>query len=405
MYKVIELIEFVESLEAQSLESFLNQILTKLRQITGADAGTIYILSKARTKTHLKPISIQNDKIKLRGEKYSVPLESESIVSFVAKNSKSLLIDDVYDLPPRAKYKFNSDFDKMSGYHSKSMMCFPLNNYEGEVLGVVQLINRKTKAKFEASQLKIISPANHIISRAIERIDAQEKIAKKNKSLESKTRTLQRKRRELAKKQKETEEAFKISINLLAKAAELHDEVTGNHIIRVNEYSYVLAKQLGMNEAFCDEIRYSAQLHDVGKMSVNSAVLMKKGKLTPEERAEMDRHPLYGYKILKQSDRLQMAAEIAYCHHEKWAGTGYPRGLKGEKIPLSARIVQLADIYDALRSERPYKEGYSHEEACKIILEGDNKIDPKEHFDPHLLENFRECHKEFDRVWKSFIDR
>lgn len=405
MYKVIELIEFVESLEAQSLESFLNQILSKLREITGADAGTIYILSKARTKTHLKPISIQNDKIKVRGEKYSVPLDSEAIVSYVATHNKALLIDDVYDLPPSAPYQFNSSFDKMSGYHSQSMMCFPLNRYEGDVLGVVQLINRKTKTKFETAQLKLISPVNHIISRAIERMDAQVKIEQKNKSLERKNRTLQRKRREVLKKQKETEEAFKISINLLAKAAELHDEVTGNHIIRVNEYAYVLAKQHGMSEAFCDEIRYSAQLHDVGKMSVNTAVLMKKGMLTPEERAEMDRHPLYGYTILKQSDRLKMAADIAYCHHEKWAGTGYPRGLKGDKIPISARIVQLADIYDALRSERPYKEGYSHDAACKVILEGDNKIDPKEHFDPDLLESFKKCHKEFDRVWKSFMDR
>lgn len=405
MYKVIELIEFVESLEAQSLESFLNQILTKLRAITGADAGTIYILSKARTKTVLKPISIQNDKIKIRSEKYSVPIDSEAIVSYVATHNKSLLIDDVYDLPPNTPYKFNSSFDKMSGYHSKSMMCFPLNRYEGDVLGVVQLINRKTKSKFEQAQLKLISPANHIISRAIERMDAQVKIEQKNKSLEQKNRTLQRKRREILQKQKETEDAFKISINLLAKAAEIHDEVTGNHIIRVNEYSYVLAKHHGMPQAFCDEIRYSAQLHDVGKMSVNTAVLMKKGKLTPKERLEMDRHPFYGYQILKQSDRLKMAAEIAYCHHEKWDGTGYPRGLKGDKIPIEARIVQLADIYDALRSVRPYKGGYTHQETCKIIISGDKRIDPIAHFDPNLLTTFAKCHKEFDRVWKNFMDR
>jgi len=103
----------------------------------------------------------------------------------------------------------------------------------------------------------------------------------------------------------------------------------------------------------CAEIRYSAQLHDVGKMAVDQAVLKKKGRLDEAERLEMNNHTLYGQRIVEQSDRLKMAAEIALAHHEKWDGTGYPHGLGGEDIPLSARITQLADVYDALRSERP----------------------------------------------------
>jgi HD-GYP domain-containing protein (c-di-GMP phosphodiesterase class II) len=195
-----------------------------------------------------------------------------------------------------------------------------------------------------------------------------------------------------------------LSIRLLARAAELHDEVTGNHIVRVNEYSYALAKACGQSRRWCDEIRYSAQLHDVGKMSVDAAVLKKKGPLTPAEWDEMRRHPSYGYEILRESPRLAMAAEIARCHHEKWDGTGYPAGLAGEAIPLAARIVALADVYDALRSARPYKPGLSHEEACAVILDGDGRIDPRAHFDPDLLGVFRRESAEMATIWERLRD-
>jgi HD-GYP domain-containing protein (c-di-GMP phosphodiesterase class II) len=139
-------------------------------------------------------------------------------------------------------------------------------------------------------------------------------------------------------------------------------------------------------------------------MSVDAAVLKKKGKLTPEEWEEMRRHPTYGFEILRESPRLLMAADIARCHHEKWDGSGYPAGVKGRAIPLSARIVAIADVYDALRSSRPYKPGFSHEEACRIILEGDGRIDPRAHFDPDLLEVFRANADEMDTIWNSLQD-
>ena len=139
-------------------------------------------------------------------------------------------------------------------------------------------------------------------------------------------------------------------------------------------------------------------------MSVDQAVLKKKGRLDDLERAEMDRHTTYGYQILRDSPRLQLAAEIALNHHEKWAGTGYPAGLAGTDIPLSARIVQVADIYDALRSERPYKKGFSHEETLDIILNGDDRLDPKEHFDPQLITLFADTHRGFADIWENLKD-
>ena len=159
--------------------------------------------------------------------------------------------------------------------------------------------------------------------------------------------------------------------------------------------------ELGKSKAFRNEIRYSAQLHDVGKMSINVAILRKEGPLDEDERYEMMRHPEYGFQILSASDRLQMAAEIALNHHEQWDGSGYPAGRKGEEIPISARIVTLADIYDALRSKRSYKPGFTHEQTRRIVLEGDDRFDPRGHLDPRLLDIFAEHHEGMAEIWDS----
>ena len=229
-----------------------------------------------------------------------------------------------------------------------------------------------------------------------------ERIVGKNAKLRERNRKLDAQRAQITALQHETEDAFKLTINLLARAAEIHDEDTANHIQRTNEYSYVLARRLGMRDDFCQEIRYSAQLHDVGKMSVNTAILKKPGALDPHEREEINQHSDFGHQILSHSDRLAMAAEIAQSHHEQWGGGGYPNGLKGEQIPMAARIVAMADVYDALRAKRAYKPSFPHARAKKIILEGDERLDPKSHFDPELLAVFDQHHGELDEVWRAF---
>ena len=136
-------------------------------------------------------------------------------------------------------------------------------------------------------------------------------------------------------------------------------------------------------------------------MSINVAILRKEGPLDDQERFEMMRHPEYGFQILSASDRLQMAADIALNHHEQWDGGGYPAGREGDEIPLSARIVSLADIYDALRSKRSYKPGLAHERTRRIVLEGDNRFDPRNHLDPKLLDIFAEHHLGMAEIWDS----
>ena len=409
MSVLLEFVEFISGGPQPAVDDLLHRVLVKSRKLTGAEAGSIFIVRERGRKKILEIASLQNDVVAVPQDLLKLPADADSFVGHVARTGERVRIDDVYKIPTDKPYRFNPDTDKATGFRSRSILCFPLKNYAEEVIGVVQLINKRDRAgkgplPFTSEDAALIQPINHIVGGAIDRALMIERIQEQNRRLTERSRTLQRQRKRIARLKDQTEDAFQISIRLLARAAELHDEDTGNHIVRVNEYAYMLAQKYGMPAEFCDEIRYSAQLHDVGKMSVDSAVLKKKGRLTPEERQEMDRHPKYGHQILLQSDRLKMAAEIALCHHEKWNGSGYPQGLKGEDIPLSARLVQLADIYDALRSPRPYKAGYSHEQAYRIIIEGDERIDPEAHFDPKLIELFKRCHKDMDRIWNQLQD-
>ncbi|MGQ0664224.1 MAG: HD domain-containing phosphohydrolase [Pseudomonadota bacterium] len=408
MNMLLEFMEFIEAAPRPAVGDLMSRVLLKSRQLTGAEAGSIFIVRRRGARRVLEVASLQNDVVQIPPLDLTLPIDGPSIAGYVARTGAAVRVDDVYEIPAKAPYRFNPASDRTHGYRSKSMLAFAVRNYADEVIGVVALINRRDRngrgLPFTAAQGNLIRPIDHIVGGAIERADMIERISDQNQRLVSRSRTLARQRRQIAALKDQTEDAFQLSIRLLARAAELSDEVTGNHIVRCNEYSYVLANAMGLPQAFCDEIRYSAQLHDVGKMSVDAAVLKKKGKLTPEEWAEMCRHPELGYQILVASDRLKMAADIARCHHEKWDGTGYPNRLKGAAIPLAARIVQMADVYDALRSPRPYKPGFDHEQACRIILEGDERIDPKAHFDPRIVEVFAKGQAEMDRIWRELTD-
>ncbi|MBW1940654.1 MAG: HD domain-containing protein, partial [Deltaproteobacteria bacterium] len=201
--------------------------------------------------------------------------------------------------------------------------------------------------------------------------------------------------------QKETEEAFFYTIQALARASEASDEDTGNHIIRVGSYARTIAERLGLPETFCKQIYYFAQMHDVGKIHIPTDILCKPGKLTEKEWAIVKGHCKTGAKIIGDSPNLQMAREIALTHHERWDGSGYPAGLKGNEIPLAGRITMLVDIYDALRCERAYKPAFDHEKSFAIITWGDSRIQPT-HFDPQLLEAFKNVHKKFKEISEKF---
>lgn len=200
---------------------------------------------------------------------------------------------------------------------------------------------------------------------------------------------------------RETENAFIYTIEALARACEAAEEHTGKHILRVNRYAGALAANIGLPGEMVDIITYSAQMHDVGKIKIPVSILLKKGPLDREENDLMMMHPVYGQKILGDSPRLQTAREIALSHHENWDGSGYPNRLAGEDIPVAGRIVKIADVYDALRSKRSYKQPLSHNDALRVFQEGDDRIKPAAHFDPVMLKTFFQIEHIFAKIYES----
>lgn len=191
--------------------------------------------------------------------------------------------------------------------------------------------------------------------------------------------------RKVAKRTQALNETRLAIIQKLGKAAEFKDNETGLHVIRMSHYSRVIAEELNISEEWTELVFNAAPMHDIGKIGIADHILLKPGKLDTEEWQEMQRHCEYGAEILGNdgSDILSMAQRIALTHHEKWNGNGYPDGISGEDIPIESRIVAIADVFDALTSERPYKKSWPVEDAVNLIKEESGS-----HFDPKLVEIF-----------------
>ena len=197
-------------------------------------------------------------------------------------------------------------------------------------------------------------------------------------------------------------------LSTMAELVEYRDAITGGHIVRTQRYIKALMDAMKEHRVYAAEVSaldeelvlQSCQLHDVGKISVSDAILNKPAKLDPEEFESIKKHTTFGGEVINRlidktadSDFLEYAKIFAMTHHEKWDGNGYPKGLKGEEIPLLGRMMAISDVYDALVETRPYKSAYNHDGAVKIIMDGRGK-----HFDPHLVDLFEKVHGEFDRI-------
>ncbi len=208
------------------------------------------------------------------------------------------------------------------------------------------------------------------------------KLSQQQMIIKDKARWLEK---EIAKKTNELELREKETLLRLARAGEYRDEDTGNHVLRMASYARLIACELGLPPEQCEILRHAAPMHDIGKIGIPDHILLKPGKLSPREWEVMRRHARIGYEILKESPSyyLQAGAIIALRHHERFDGDGYPSGLKGKEIPIEARIAAVADVYDALRTERPYKQPWSMDQALEYLRSERGK-----HFDPDCVDVF-----------------
>ena len=197
-------------------------------------------------------------------------------------------------------------------------------------------------------------------------------------------------------------DSYQSIIGMLSRAAGYRENETERHVMRIGEYAALIARAIGLTEEQCENMRLAMPMHDIGKIGIPEEILKKSGPFTPEQREIMQHHARIGYHILNDSNATPLtllAAEIALFHHEHWDGQGYPQGLKGEDIPLSGRIAAICDVYDALRSARPYKTAWSAEETLAFFRERSGS-----HFDPELVHVFERIFDQLEGIQSSLVD-
>lgn len=360
-----ELLEvvFTYLAEVSSLREY-NDILIVLanmgRALTSADRCTIWIVSDDRKKIWTK-VAHGIDRV-------DIPIDS-GIVGDAIMQGTRVIIDDVYNDP-----RFNSDIDKHTGYKTKSMMVIPLYDYDDNIIGAFQVINHQGESEvFDARDLERLTLASTYAAETL--------IS--------------------AKLVKEIEDTQKEVVFTMGAIGESRSKETGNHVKRVAEYSKILALAYGIDKEEAELLKQASPMHDIGKIAIPDAILKKPGRFDANERHIMDTHAELGYHMIKNSQRplLKAAAIVAYQHHEKWDGTGYPNKLSGEDIHIYGRITAVADVFDALGSDRVYKKAWSDERIFALFREERGK-----HFDPKLVDLFFENIDKLKAVRETFKD-
>lgn len=363
----------------------LDAILTEARGISVADAGTVYLakgkelsFSAAQNDT-LFPASEANKFFYMNSR---IPIDKTSIAGYVAATGDCLNIVDAHKLPAGSEYGFNIDFDKQSGYRTKSILAVPLKNAKGEIMGVLQLINAK-------SGTGEVVPFTNKSEERVANLAAMAALPLERSFLIS-----------------------NIILRMLQTSALRDPEETAGHVYRVGGiaaelyHRWALAHRVDPEELLATKgvLRLAAMLHDVGKVGIPDSVLKKPGKLTDDERAVMQKHAALGASLFSGGvDRIdRMAKEIALYHHAKWDGSGYTgddsiKTPSRDEIPLWARITAIADVYDALVSPRCYKEPWDSAKALELMEKNAGKD-----FDPELVQYFIEIKDLVDTIIKRY---
>ncbi|MDR1271996.1 MAG: response regulator [Clostridiales Family XIII bacterium] len=346
-------------------------------------------------------VSIDDDQIILNqivdalSEQYSIrPFKSgEKAIKFIKNNRTDLILLDC-NMP-----------DGLSGFEVLERLQKDLEVSHIPVIFLTGSVDDDDEVR------ALDSGAIDFVIKPIKPVALQKRVAMQIELTEYRTRLenmVLQKTKELSDAYEKLLDREKVTLDLLAKAGDLRDHDTGEHIQRTADFSRIIANDLAQNPASgyeisqsaADDIAEATKLHDIGKIAMPDNVLLKPGKLTPEEFDIIKTHPAFGAGMLLEAvgrlgndNLLKEAYDIAYSHHEKWNGSGYPLGLAGTEIPLSARIAAIADVFDALTSDRPYKKAFSIGDALDILYDGAGQ-----HFDPNLIEVVKKHEKDFAQI-------
>lgn len=336
--KLQRLLEISRSLNSEvDLERLMWKIVPFVREMLGADRGSVFLLDRDRRE--MWSLVAEGDEVK--EIRFSV---DKGIAGYVARTGRTVNIPDAYSDP-----RFNRDIDRHTGYRTRSILCSPMKNLQGEIIGVVQILNKLEGDAFTRDD-----------EIALEAFAAQAAIAVENALLYAKI-----------------EGTYEQTLQALVALLDRRDVETENHSLRVVEYTLLIARKLGFRGRSLRPIKWGALLHDIGKIGIEDRILHKPEKLTPEEWEIMKTHPIIGYEALKHIKFLTDALPIVRHHHERYDGKGYPDGLKGNEIPIGARIFAIADAFDAMTSDRPYRKAMSVEKALwEIAACSGTQFDP-----------------------------
>jgi response regulator RpfG family c-di-GMP phosphodiesterase len=359
------------------LDTLLEKIVDHSRLVTNADGCTLYLkesdgrLGFCINKNHSLNISLVGTSENLTLFP-PIPMDPTFVSAYASMHNKTINIQDVYTC---ADFDFTGPkrFDEKNGYTTRSMLVSPLSTREGEVVGVIQIVNAQDRRTgkpipFDPHYEFLINSLSNYAAIAIHNLRLTEKARQSTVLLK---------------------EANRDAIFSLAMAAETKDDDTGDHIRRIQSYVAALALRVGLSREDVELVSLSSIMHDVGKISVPDDILKKPGKLTDEEMDVMRLHTKHGMSILPNKAFFEMARAITKHHHERWDGTGYPDKLAGDNIPFAARMVAIADVFDALTSHRPYKQAWPFEKAIEVMKQGAGT-----QFDPKLVKMWLELYEE-----------
>ncbi len=324
------------------LDALLTIIAEEVRHILAADRCSVFLVDAYKGELWTKVALGMEEKV-LR-----IPM-GQGIAGFVAKTGSAVNIRDAY-----RDTRFTQDLDRITGYQTRSVLAVPLKGHDGRALGVFEVLN-KSKGAFTDEDEGLLRILATMAASFIENAQLYEDLRRSH--LET--------------------------IYRMALVAEFRDhQDTGKHLRRMSRFSGILARGMGLGYQESEDIRYASPLHDIGKVAIPDSILRKPGRLEPAEFEEMKKHTIYGCQMLANAESrlLRLAAKIAIAHHEHWDGSGYPYGLKGEEIPLEARIVSAADVFDALVSQRVYKGAWTVDDARDYIKGQEGKL-----FDPMVI--------------------